>query len=149
MLVLSTRIFVMPRKLTRAAVTPRKMPTQARSARTVEIILAGAARVLEQGGLAGFNTNLVAEQAGVSIGSLYQYFPNKEALVVALIAHRASALRAAILDAVDRAQEMSLAQAVRLITRAIVAQHAEHPALERALEYEEQRLPVSEEQQTL
>jgi hypothetical protein len=44
---------------------------------------------------------------------------------------------------------MSLAQAIRLITRAIVAQHAEHPALERALEYEEQRLPVSEEQQAL
>jgi AcrR family transcriptional regulator len=91
----------------------------------------------------------VAEQAGVSIGSLYQYFPNKEAIVAALIAHQASAFRAAVLDAIDRAHGISLAQAIRLITRAIVAQHAEHPALQRALEYEEHRLPVSDDQQAL
>ena len=139
----------MLRKLTRTAVKPRKMPTQARSARTVETILEGAARVLEREGLEGFNTNLVAEHAGVSIGSLYQYFPKKEALVAALIAHQASALRAAVLEAIDHAQGLPLPQAVRLITRAVVVQHAKHPVLERALEYEEQRLPVSEEQQAL
>lgn len=82
---LSTRISGMLRKLTRAAVKPRKLPMQTPSKSTVETILAGAARVLEQEGLAGFNTNCVAEQAGVSIRSLYQYFPNKEALVASLL----------------------------------------------------------------
>ena len=51
----------------------------------MEAILAAAARVLARESLAGFNTNRVAEVAGVSVGSLYQYFPNKAALVAALI----------------------------------------------------------------
>lgn len=52
---------------------PRKRPRQARSVATFEAILEAAARILE------INTNAVAELAGVSIGSLYQYFPSKDA----------------------------------------------------------------------
>ncbi len=63
---------------------PRKRPRQARSFATFEAILEAAARILESLGFAGFNTNAVAELAGVSIGSLYQYFPSKEALIVEL-----------------------------------------------------------------
>ena len=63
----------------------RKTPRQLRSLATVAIILQAAARVLSRQSLAGFNTNRVAEVAGVSVGSLYQYFPNKAALVTALI----------------------------------------------------------------
>lgn len=64
---------------------PRKRPRQARSVATFEAILEAAARILESLGFAGFNTNAVAELAGVSIGSLYQYFPSKDALIVELI----------------------------------------------------------------
>jgi len=63
---------------------PRKEPRQARSAEMVNVILEAAARVLIREGWAGFTTNKVAAVAGVSVGSLYQYFPNKEALAVAL-----------------------------------------------------------------
>ena len=63
---------------------PRKLPRQRRSAETVERILAAAARIFDERGYAGTTTNHVAESAGVSIGSLYQYFPNKDALLVAL-----------------------------------------------------------------
>lgn len=63
---------------------PRKRPRQRRSTETVERILAAAARIFDERGYAGTTTNHVADEAGVSIGSLYQYFPNKDALLVAL-----------------------------------------------------------------
>jgi AcrR family transcriptional regulator len=63
--------------------TRRRRPVQARSQRTVEKILDAAAHIFGECGYAG-TTNHVAERAGISIGSLYQYFPNKDALLVAL-----------------------------------------------------------------
>ncbi|KIA81134.1 hypothetical protein QR66_06375 [Chromobacterium piscinae] len=63
---------------------PRKTPRQNRSRHAVAAILEAAARILASEGYAAFNTNRVAELAGVGIGSLYQYFPNKQALVAAL-----------------------------------------------------------------
>ena len=64
--------------------TKRRIPRQARAEETVAAILEGAAQVLEAGGLAAFTTNAVAERAGVSIGTLYQYFGDKNALIRAL-----------------------------------------------------------------
>src|SRR5688572_9432782 len=55
-----------------AAETKRRIPRQARATETAETILEGAAQILEANGLAGFTTNVVAERAGVSIGTLYQ-----------------------------------------------------------------------------
>lgn len=69
---------------TRPLTAPRKAPRQARSRATVEAILTAAARVLVQEGFERTTTNRVAAVAGVSVGSLYQYFPNKQALVRAL-----------------------------------------------------------------
>lgn len=67
-----------------ARVLPRKKPRQARSQETHRAILQAAARVLRDEGPAAFNTNRVAQVAGVSVGSLYQYFPNKAALLFQL-----------------------------------------------------------------
>ena len=64
--------------------SPRKSPRQERSRRTVERILDAAARIFHEQGYAGATTNDIADEAGVSVGSLYQYFPNKDALLVAL-----------------------------------------------------------------
>ena len=72
--------------------TPRKRPRQERSKATVDTILEATARVLKKQGFDGLSTNAVAAQAGVSIGSLYQYFPNKEALVAKLDAAASKAL---------------------------------------------------------
>lgn len=63
----------------------RKAPRQRRAAHTVDALLEAAAQVLEAAGLEGFNTNAVARRAGASIGSLYQYFPSKDALTLALL----------------------------------------------------------------
>lgn len=63
---------------------PRKVPTQARSQERVQRILAAAAEVVGELGYDGATTNAIAERAGTSIGSLYQFFPNKAALMHAL-----------------------------------------------------------------
>ena len=64
---------------------PRKRPVQERSKATVDVILLAAAQVFEAHGYAAGTTNRIAERAGVSIGTLYQYFPSKEAIAVALL----------------------------------------------------------------
>ena len=64
--------------------SPRKQPTQERSRRMRSRILEASLRVLQQQGALGFTTTRVADEAGISVGSLYQYFPNKHALVFAL-----------------------------------------------------------------
>jgi AcrR family transcriptional regulator len=65
-------------------VSPRKSPRQERSRRTVARILDAAAHVFHEQGYSAATTNDIADEAGVSIGSLYQYFPNKDAVLVAL-----------------------------------------------------------------
>ena len=80
------------KRLVTKLIAPRKSPRQPRAESTVSVIVEAAARILERRGFEGFNTNAVAAKAGVSIGSLYQYFPNKDALLSALIAREAAPL---------------------------------------------------------
>lgn len=75
-----------------------RVPRQDRSRATVEAILEAAIRVLESAGEAGFNTNAVAERAGVSIGTLYRYFPDKRAILLALARREMAAVNAAALS---------------------------------------------------
>jgi AcrR family transcriptional regulator len=71
-------------RLARPTTSPRKSPVQARSTQLVADILKAAIRVLEREGAQRFTTIRVAETAGVSVGSLYQYFPNKQAILFRL-----------------------------------------------------------------
>jgi AcrR family transcriptional regulator len=64
---------------------PRKLPRQVRSRETVRAILRAAAQVFSARGYAATTTNHIAERAGVSIGSLYEYFPSKDALLAQLL----------------------------------------------------------------
>ncbi|PTY37924.1 hypothetical protein BGP77_15805 [Saccharospirillum sp. MSK14-1] len=63
----------------------RKLPVQARSAHTLTVIFDATVQVLLRDGYSRLTTTRVAERAGVSVGSLYQYFPNKEALLAAVM----------------------------------------------------------------
>src|SRR4051794_12983052 len=65
--------------------SPRKTPRQERSRQMVERILDAATRVLSERGYDGASTNHIAGTAGISNGSLYQYFPNKDAIVVPVL----------------------------------------------------------------
>ena len=71
-------------KRPRTVTSPRKEPSQARSTQLVADILQAAIRVLEREGALRFTTIRVAHEAGVSVGSLYQYFPNKQAILFRL-----------------------------------------------------------------
>ena len=121
---------------------PRKTPSQQRSRQTYEVILEAAARVLETAGPAGFNTNAVAARAGVSVGSLYQYFPSKDALVAELSRRGAQALLAALAEVVAEAPSASLQDDVRRLARAAIAWQSARPALERALDQLEEGLDL-------
>jgi AcrR family transcriptional regulator len=126
----------------RIALKPRKLPRQERSQLMVEAILQAAARVLERESLAGFNTNRVAEVAGVSVGSLYQYFPNKESLITALIDQAQTALARDLEALVAQLEGKSLQESLYALAQAAVAQQFEKPLFAAALDHEERRLPI-------
>ena len=109
----------------------RKEPKQARSRVTVEAIVEAGTRILAEEGWAGFTTNRIAELAGVSIGSLYQYFPDKLALVDA-IRHRHLSDSMEVMRRV-RADGISPEQFAAQLVTAVVAIHSIHPGLHRVL----------------
>lgn len=85
-------------------VEPRKTPVQARSSASVDAILEATIQVLLQIGKDRLTTTRVAARAGVSVGTLYQYFPNKSALLQAVLSRHLNAVTAAV-EAVCRSQQ--------------------------------------------
>src|SRR6185369_10221121 len=80
-------------------IAPRKAPRQERAQATVEALLEATAAVLRAEGYDGLTTNKVAEAAGVSVGSLYQYYPGKDALVTAVLLRYADAQHTVFMNA--------------------------------------------------
>jgi AcrR family transcriptional regulator len=113
---------------------PRRKPRQQRSRETVEVVLEAAAQVFDREGLAA-TTNRIAERAGVSIGSLYQYFPNKHALLNALAqrhVRQASESLDEVLTELRRARP-AFEQTMRSILAAVVDLHHDRPGLHRLM----------------
>jgi AcrR family transcriptional regulator len=106
----------------------------------VDAILTAAAHVLEAHGLSGMNTNRVAEVAGVSIGSLYQYFPDKNAVLAALLARERGRARDALVAAFAESAERPLAEAVRAALTASLQVVRRHQAIHELLFYEVARM---------
>lgn len=115
----------------------RKQPRQRRSKVTVDAVLEAAARILEERGLGALNTNLVAERAGVSIGSLYQFFPTKKAIVAELARRERAKLTEAIQHVETAAPDMAWAAVQQALIDAAVDHQLGRPRLARALEYAE------------
>jgi AcrR family transcriptional regulator len=99
-------------------------------------VLEAAAQILERGGVAAFNTNAVAERAGVSIGSLYQYFPGKDALLIALMRREKERFRD---DAAAAVAATTGLDALHHLIGATVRQQMDRPELARLLDVEETR----------
>jgi len=134
----ATRIPTTAKPSRRKRLDPRKPPTQSRATETVNAVLEAAARILERHGFEGYTTNAIANRAGVSIGSLYQYFPGKDAVTVALI-ERESALLLA--DVVEVDSIVNPRDAIdHLINAAVTHQMTR---LVRLLDFEESRLPIA------
>lgn len=117
--------------------SPRKKPAQPRATATVHVILEAAADILERQGLEGYTTNEIAARAGVSIGSLYQYFPNKDAVTIALIEREMEGM----VDEVVAALALTPPRrALQEAIRAAVRNQVRRPQLARMLDFEEFRL---------
>jgi AcrR family transcriptional regulator len=117
----------MPRK---PQLLPRKRPLQERSRATVQAILEATTYILLEHGYAALTTNGVAERAGVNIATLYQYFPNKEAIVLELQREHVAQARAAALAAFSAARpSRSFKSKVRAIVEAVIAEHKVAPRL--------------------
>ncbi len=114
-------------------IAPRKQPRQERAQSTVGAILQAAAQVFVQEGVERATTNRIAQVAGVSVGSLYQYFPSKEALVAAIIdQHRRKVIEQLSLVA-DNAAELPLEEAARAFIGLMIDVHTINPPLHRVL----------------
>jgi len=112
----------------------RKAPRQSRSQATVTAILDATARILLERGVAATSTNAVAERAGVSVGSLYQYFPNKDALIAALHARHGEQMMGVIQRALTQAMDATLDDALGGLIDATVEAHRVDADLHRVLE---------------
>jgi AcrR family transcriptional regulator len=115
------------------ATNPRKSASQERSRLTVEALLEATARVLMKDGYDRASTNKIAAVAGVSIGSLYQYFPSKEALVAAVIDRHMHEMMQAVRDALAKVATRPIEVAARELVSVMLDAHRVNPKLHRVL----------------
>ncbi|MGY3438155.1 MULTISPECIES: TetR/AcrR family transcriptional regulator [unclassified Marinovum] len=127
-----------------ASLDPRKAPRQARSRKTCDAILKAASDILAREGLRGLNTNHVARKAGVSIGSLYQYYPNKQSIIGALVRARRMAMLAEMEAAGQKTGDEGLAVILRAMVQVRLRHHFLRPDLAEALERAEAELPTDQ-----
>jgi AcrR family transcriptional regulator len=116
----------------KTTISSRKQPQQARSAELVAAILSAAVQVLAKEGAQRFTTARVAEKAGVSVGSLYQYFPNKAAILFRLQSdewRQTTALLRSILEDVQKAP----LERLRILVRAFIRSECEEAEIRVAL----------------
>jgi|TARA_R110002126_G_scaffold167330_2_gene315396 AcrR family transcriptional regulator len=131
------------------SINPRKSPKQARARVTFDAILEAATRILQDDGLRKFNTNRVAEVAGVSVGTLYQYFPTKEAILTEIIRQKRKLMLDALTGATQDMAQERFEETLDKLLRAAVAHQLRWPKLARTLEYAEAFLPLEHETDAL
>ena len=117
----------------RPLTNPRKNASQGRSRATVNALVEATARILVREGFDKASTNRIAEKAGVSVGSLYQYFPSKEALVAAVMERHNKELMQLVRGKLAEVASLPLEQAVRKLVAAAIEAHSIDPKLHRVL----------------
>ncbi|MGP2441107.1 TetR/AcrR family transcriptional regulator [Streptomyces sp. JW3] len=125
----------------RRGLAPRKQPRQVRAELTRQRILDAAAHIFEEYGYAAGTTNRIAERARVSIGSLYQYYPNKDAILVELVTRHLEAGEASVARYLAEGLPESLEGILRVFVRAAVENHVADPQLLRVMAEEAPRAP--------
>lgn len=131
----------MSTRIRQKASTMRKVPRQERSRATVEAIVEAATHVLGRRGWAEFNTNEVADVAGASIGSLYQYFPNKLALIEAIRSRHFDGVIGVLKKACAEPAEAG----VNTLVEGMLELHSANPLLHKALLEEAPRSSAADE----
>jgi AcrR family transcriptional regulator len=115
--------------------SPRRRPRQARAQATVDAIVKATARVLVDEGYDRASTNRVALAAGVSIGSLYQYFPSKEALVAALVEDHIAKMQTALSQSLSSSSGngSTLEARAKQLVRGVITAYRVDPQLDHVL----------------
>lgn len=129
--------------------TPRRRPKQGRSRNTVEAILTASQQILLRNGLQGFNTNVVANRAGVSVGSLYQFFPGKEAILATLVRDMRRDMLSDLIAAQQSSNAEDLSDQIGAMIEASLKHHLRAPELTEIIEQAEAQLPMDAETQAL
>jgi AcrR family transcriptional regulator len=127
---------------------PRKRASQQRSRATVDALIEATARILVREGFDKASTNRIAEVAGVSVGSLYQYFPGKEALVVAVIERHNREIMQTVRVELAGVLAQPLEAAVRKLVAVAVKAHHVDPKLHRVLAEQVPRVGALEKLET-
>jgi AcrR family transcriptional regulator len=112
---------------------PRKTPIQARSSATIDALHTATIQVLVHEGLSRCTTTRVAMRAGMSVGSLYQYYPNRDALLAAVLEHHLEGVAAAVEDVTVRCRGKPIAQMAFTLVRAFLAVKLRDPEESKAL----------------
>lgn len=135
----------MSRKSTaKSGKNPPRRAVQARSRNTVEAIIEAATRILATDGWAALNTNAIARVAGVSIGSVYEYFGNKQAILDVILDRHLSSGEAQLMALASlKPAGLPLDETVRLLVEGFISVHRDNPRLHRVLSGE---VPISEQQ---
>lgn len=126
---------------------PRKKPRQARASATQALIVEAAARILEDTTAPSFTTNAIAERAGVSVGSLYQYFPDKEAILASLLRREWQNMLEAM--TVSLSEEASPQDGIGAFIDIAITHQFARPRMSRHLELLEQSLDLDEDLEAL
>ena len=112
---------------------PRKIASQERSRATIDALVEATARILVKEGFDKASTNRIAEVAGVSVGSLYQYFPSKEALVFAVVECHQQQIMQTVRGELAEVLAQPVEKAVRKLVAVAVKAHRVDPKLHRVL----------------
>lgn len=112
---------------------PRKMPGQQRSQDTVEAIVTAAAHILAEQGFEAMSTNAIAERAGTSIGSVYQYFPHKESILAAVLERHSQAEARFFVERMAELQGLGLRATIRALLSIPLDFRRQHAKLHQAL----------------
>ena len=110
-----------------------RSPRQERSRKKVAAILAAARQLLEQEGAEALNTNRIALEAGISVATLYEYFPNKGAIAHRLIEQFASEEATTIMQRFEESADRDLEDGIAAIVRVVFEQYVAHSRLIDAL----------------
>ena len=122
----------MSMEMNKIIVFERIKPKQARAFHTRDVIFEAAARIIEEQGVGALNTNAIAARAGISIGTLYGHFANKEAILVSMARRQLECDEEAILSALSRQADPGTSR-VRAVIRTLIDLHLARPEVRRAI----------------
>ncbi|MDK4791065.1 MULTISPECIES: TetR/AcrR family transcriptional regulator [Acinetobacter] len=119
--------------INKTALKPRKSPVQARSTATIEVLHEATIQVLLKEGIVKCNTTRIAERAGVSVGSIYQYYPNRDSLLAAVLQRHLDSVAEKIEELCLRYEKTSIKTLISALVDEIILAKLSNPEESKAL----------------